>query len=110
VALLDADVNLNVATDLIEQIRVKAVGTEVLTALSPPSRSSDCPRRTDHPAWQGHSALQIRLAAADGDSDGRVAGQRQNHHCRQTRRWLKKGGHRPMLVSVDVYAPPRASS
>ena len=35
VALLEADVNLNVVTELIEQIRVKAVGTEVLTALSP---------------------------------------------------------------------------
>src|SRR5665213_638150 len=35
VALLEADVNLNVVTDLIEHIRVKAVGTEVLTALSP---------------------------------------------------------------------------
>ena len=35
VALLEADVNLNVAKDLIEQIRVKAVGTEVLTSLSP---------------------------------------------------------------------------
>ena len=35
VALLEADVNLNVARDLIEQIRVKAIGAEVLTALSP---------------------------------------------------------------------------
>src|SRR5579863_10440127 len=35
VALLEADVNLTVVTDLIEQIRQKAVGTEVLTALSP---------------------------------------------------------------------------
>ena len=35
VALLEADVNLNVVNDLIEHIRVKAVGTEVLTALSP---------------------------------------------------------------------------
>src|ERR1700721_2500227 len=35
VALLEADVNLNVATNLIEHIREKAVGTEVLTALSP---------------------------------------------------------------------------
>ncbi len=35
VALLEADVNLNVVRDLIEHIRVKAVGTEVLTALSP---------------------------------------------------------------------------
>src|ERR1019366_3224506 len=35
VALLEADVNLNVARDLIEQIRVKAVGFEVLTAPAP---------------------------------------------------------------------------
>ncbi|HTJ29560.1 MAG TPA: signal recognition particle receptor subunit alpha, partial [Acidobacteriaceae bacterium] len=35
VALLEADVNLNVVKDLIEHIRAKAVGTEVMTALSP---------------------------------------------------------------------------
>jgi signal recognition particle subunit SRP54 len=35
VALLEADVNLNVVRELIEHIREKAVGTEVLTALSP---------------------------------------------------------------------------
>ena len=33
VALLEADVNLNVVKDLIEHTRAKAVGTEVLTAL-----------------------------------------------------------------------------
>src|SRR6185369_13485153 len=35
VALLEADVNLNVARDLVEHIRAKAIGIEVLTALSP---------------------------------------------------------------------------
>ena len=35
VALLEADVNLAVVKDLIEQIRVKAIGTVVMTALSP---------------------------------------------------------------------------
>src|SRR6201996_1919214 len=35
VALLEADVNLNVVKELIEHIREKAVGQEVLTALSP---------------------------------------------------------------------------
>ena len=34
-ALLEADVNLDVVKELIEQIRAKAVGQEVLTALSP---------------------------------------------------------------------------
>ena len=35
VAMLEADVNLNVVKELIEHIRAKAVGSEVLTALSP---------------------------------------------------------------------------
>ena len=35
VAMLEADVNLGVVKELIEHIRAKAVGTEVLTALSP---------------------------------------------------------------------------
>jgi|SRR5580698_9898501 signal recognition particle subunit SRP54 len=34
-ALLEADVNLDVVKELIEHIRAKAVGQEVLTALSP---------------------------------------------------------------------------
>src|SRR5271170_2770316 len=35
VALLEADVNLNVVKELIEHIRTKALGQEVMTALSP---------------------------------------------------------------------------
>src|ERR1700691_2905919 len=35
VALLEADVNLNVVKELIEHIREKALGQEVLTSLSP---------------------------------------------------------------------------
>src|SRR5260370_35531796 len=35
VALLEADVNLNVVKELIDHIREKALGTEVLTPLSP---------------------------------------------------------------------------
>ncbi|HEX8800647.1 MAG TPA: signal recognition particle receptor subunit alpha, partial [Terriglobales bacterium] len=34
-ALLEADVNLNVVKELIEHIREKALGQEVMTALSP---------------------------------------------------------------------------
>ena len=76
VALLEADVNLNVARDLIEQIRVKAVGTEVLTALSP---------------------SVILMAGLQGSGKTTTSG--------KLAAWLKKGGHRPMLVSVDVYRP-----
>jgi len=39
-ALLEADVNFKVVKELIDRIQAKAVGQEVLTALSPASRSS----------------------------------------------------------------------
>jgi signal recognition particle subunit SRP54 len=35
VALLEADVNLSVVKEMIEHVREKAMGTEVMTALSP---------------------------------------------------------------------------
>src|ERR1700746_1007334 len=35
IALLEADVNLNVVKEVIEHIREKALGQEVMTALSP---------------------------------------------------------------------------
>ena len=40
VALLEADVHFKVVKQLIENIKEKAMGEEVLTALSPSSRSS----------------------------------------------------------------------
>jgi len=40
--------------------------------------------------------------------NGRIARLRQNGPPRKLAAWLKKGGHRPMLVSVDVYRPARA--
>lgn len=39
-ALLEADVNFKVAKDFIEDVRVKAVGREVLESITPASRSS----------------------------------------------------------------------
>ncbi len=71
VALLEADVNLNVARDLIEQIRVKAVGTEVLTALSPSEQVIKIVRdELITLLGEGYGAVQILFAAADGDLDG----------------------------------------
>ena len=39
VALLEADVNLNVVKEVMEHIRARAMGQQVMTALSPTSRS-----------------------------------------------------------------------
>jgi signal recognition particle subunit SRP54 len=106
VALLEADVNLNVASDLIEQIRVKAVGTEVLTALSPSEQVIKIVRDelitllgkdTARFKFASQPPSVILMAGLQGSGKTTTAG--------KLAAWLKKGGHRPMLVSVDVYRP-----
>jgi signal recognition particle subunit SRP54 len=106
VALLEADVNLNVVNDLLEQIRVKAVGTEVLTALSPSEQVIKIVRDelitmlgkdTARFKFASQPPSVILMAGLQGSGKTTTAG--------KLAAWLKKGGHRPMLVSVDVYRP-----
>src|SRR5512146_2912803 len=106
VALLEADVNLNVVRDLIEHIRVKAVGTEVLTALSPSEQVVKIVRDelveflgrdTARFKFASQPPTVILMAGLQGSGKTTTSGKLAH--------WLKKGGHRPLLVSVDVYRP-----
>src|ERR1700723_3612715 len=106
VALLEADVNLKVVTDLIEHIRVKAVGTEVLTALSPSEQVIKIVRDeliallgkdTARFKFASQPPSVILMAGLQGSGKTTTSG--------KLAVWLKKGGHRPLLVSVDVYRP-----
>ena len=106
VALLEADVNLNVVRDLIEHIRAKAVGTEVLTALSPAEQVVKIVRDelitllgkdTARFNFASRPPTVILMAGLQGSGKTTTAA--------KLAAWLKKGGHRPMLVSVDVYRP-----
>jgi signal recognition particle subunit SRP54 len=106
VALLEADVNLNVAQDLIEHIRAKAVGAEVLTALSPSEQVIKIVRDelinllgkdTARFKFASQPPTVILMAGLQGSGKTTTSG--------KLAAWLKKGGHRPMLVSVDVYRP-----
>src|ERR1700733_8761472 len=106
VALLEADVNLKVVTDLIEHIRVKAVGTEVLTALSPSEQVIKIVRDeliellgkdTARFKFASQPPTVILMAGLQGSGKTTTSG--------KLAAWLKKGGHRPILVSVDVYRP-----
>jgi signal recognition particle subunit SRP54 len=106
VALLEADVNLNVVRDLIELIREKAVGTEVLTALSPSEQVIKIVRDelitvlgkdTARFKFASQPPTVILMAGLQGSGKTTTSG--------KLAAWLKKGGHRPMLVSVDVYRP-----
>jgi signal recognition particle subunit SRP54 len=106
VALLEADVNLNVVRDLIEHIREKAVGAEVLTALSPGEQVVKIVRDelvtllgkdTARFNFASRPPTVILMAGLQGSGKTTTAA--------KLAAWLKKGGHRPMLVSVDVYRP-----
>ena len=74
-ALLEADVNVKVVKDLIDHIREKALGAEVMTALTPAEQIVKIVRDELVGApRQGHGEVQVRLAAAHDRSYGRPAG------------------------------------
>ena len=106
VALLEADVNLNVVKELIDHIREKALGQEVMTSLSPTEQVIKIVRDelvallgrdTARFQFASRPPTVILMAGLQGSGKTTTAG--------KLAAWLQKGGHRPMLVSVDVYRP-----
>src|ERR1700726_1513779 len=105
-ALLEADVNFKVVKNLIDRIQAKAVGQEVLTALSPGEQVIKIVR-DELVATLGQDTAKLKfasqpptvvlMAGLQGSGKTTTSGKLAN--------WLKNGGHRPLLVSVDVYRP-----
>jgi signal recognition particle subunit SRP54 len=105
-ALLEADVNFKVVKDLIDRIQEKAIGQEVMTALSPAQQVVKVVhdelveilgRDTAKLKFASQPPTIILMAGLQGSGKTTTSG--------KLAAWLKKGGHRPMLVSVDVYRP-----
>ncbi len=105
-ALLEADVNFKVVKELIDRIQAKAVGQEVLTALSPGEQVIKIVR-DELVETLGHDTARMKFASqpptvilmAGLQGSGKTTNSGKLAH------WLKNGGHRPLLVSVDVYRP-----
>ena len=106
VALLESDVNLAVTKDLIEHIREKALGSEVATALSPAEQIVKIVR-DELMATLGHDTARFKFASQPPTVIlmAGLQGSGKTTTSGKLAQWLKKGGHRPMLVSVDVYRP-----
>lgn len=106
VALLEADVNFRVVKQLIENIKEKAMGEEVLTALSP---SQQVVKIVNEELVKILGSHESRLRFAnDPPSVVMIVGLQGSGKTTSTGklgRWLAKNGHRPQLVSVDVYRP-----
>ena len=105
-ALLEADVNFKVVKELVDHIREKALGQEVMTALSPAEQVVKIVRDelinilgkdTAKLRFASQPPTVVLMAGLQGSGKTTTSGKLAN--------WLKQGGHRPMLVSVDVYRP-----
>src|SRR5437899_9300978 len=105
-ALLESDVNLAVVNALVEHIRTRALGSQVATALSPTEQIVKIVHDElinvlgkDTARFQKASQPPsvILMAGLQGSGKTTTSG--------KLAQWLKKAGHRPMLVSVDVYRP-----
>ncbi|MGE0405302.1 MAG: signal recognition particle protein [Candidatus Korobacteraceae bacterium] len=105
-ALLEADVNVTVVKDIIDHIREKALGTEVMTALSPAEQVMKIVR-DELVAVLGTDTAKLKTASQPPSVIlmAGLQGSGKTTTSGKLAAWLKKGGHRPMLVSVDVYRP-----
>lgn len=106
VALLEADVHQDVVQQLLEAIRAKAVGQEVMTSLSPAEQVVKIVRDkliailgkdTAKLKFASQPPTVILMAGLQGSGKTTTSG--------KLAAWLKKNGRRPLLVSVDVYRP-----
>lgn len=106
IALLEADVNLNVAKEFIRKVTEKAIGEDILNSLSP--------------AQQVIKVVNDELVELMGTSHAKLAvadklptvimmcglqGAGKTTTCGKLAQLLKSQGKRPMLVACDIYRP-----
>ena len=106
VALLEADVHFRVVKQFIEDIRQKAMGEEVLAALSPTQQVVKIVRDELIKTLGTHQS-KLRMANEPPTTIMIVGlqGSGKTTTTGKLARWLSKNGHSPLMVSVDVYRP-----
>jgi len=105
-ALLEADVHFRVAKQFIEAVKEKAMGQEVLTALSPTQQVVKIVRE-EMVKMLGQHQARLRTANEPPSTFMIVGlqGSGKTTSAGKLARWLSKNGHSPLMVSVDVYRP-----
>src|SRR6202451_2487818 len=106
VALLEADVHFRVTKQFIEAVKEKAMGAEVLTALSPAQQVVKIVRDEMVKMLGTHQA-KLRMAN-EPPSVIMIVGLQGSGNTTSTgklARYLTKNSQSPIMVSVDVYRP-----
>ena len=104
-ALLEGDVNVGVADELLAHIRAKAVGSEVLLQLSPDQQVLKIVRdellellgKHAKPLFSSRPPSVWMIVGLQGSGKTTTTG--------KLGKWLGGHGHRPLVVSTDVYRP-----
>lgn len=106
-ALLEADVNFKVVKDFVENVRSKAVGTEVLTSLSPGQQVIRIVHDELVAIMGGGEDNSLDLAAKPPVAIMMVGlqGAGKTTTCGKLGNLLKKQKRRTLLVPADVYRP-----
>ncbi|MEI6207662.1 MAG: signal recognition particle protein [Desulfuromonadales bacterium] len=106
-ALLEADVNFRVVKDFVESVRIKAVGTEVLTSLAPGQQVIRIVHDELVSIMGGGENNSLDLAARPPVAIMMVGlqGAGKTTTCGKLGNLLKKQKRRPLLVPADVYRP-----
>ena len=106
VALLEADVHFRVVKQFIEDVKQKAMGEDVLTALSPEQQVIKIVHDEMIRVLGSHQS-RLRFAN-DPPTIILVVGLQGSGKTTSTgklARWLSRNGHSPLMVSVDIYRP-----
>jgi signal recognition particle subunit SRP54 len=104
-ALLDGDVNVEVADGLLAKIRAKASGSEVMLQLSPDQQVvkivrdelADLLGKHAKPLFASRPPSVWLIVGLQGSGKTTTTG--------KLAKWLAGRGHRPIVVSTDVYRP-----
>jgi signal recognition particle subunit SRP54 len=104
-ALLEGDVAVSVADELLANIRAKSLGTEVMLQLSPDQQVVKIVRdellnllgKHAKPLFASRPPSVWMIVGLQGSGKTTTTG--------KLAKWLAQHGHRPIVVSTDVYRP-----
>jgi signal recognition particle subunit SRP54 len=104
-ALLEGDVAVSVADELLANIRAKALGSEVMLQLSPDQQVVKIVRdellnllgKHAKPLFASRPPSVWMIVGLQGSGKTTTTG--------KLAKWLSQHGHRPIVVSTDVYRP-----